>query len=55
VIVSPHSLCWTDESFRRIAENAFESVVAVARGRRPRHVVNPAALEHGDWKHLLRR
>ena len=46
IIVSPHSLCWTDESFHRIAANAFESVVAVARGRTPRHVVNRAVLEH---------
>ena len=49
VIVSPHSLCWTDECYRGIAESAFRSVVAVASGRRPTYLVNPAALEHPRW------
>jgi phosphoglycerate dehydrogenase-like enzyme len=49
VIVSPHSLCWTDECYRGIAESAFRSVVAVASGRRPVHLVNPAALKHPRW------
>jgi phosphoglycerate dehydrogenase-like enzyme len=49
VIVSPHSLCWTDECYRGIAESAFRSVVAVASGRRPVNLVNPAALEHARW------
>jgi phosphoglycerate dehydrogenase-like enzyme len=40
VIVTPHSLCWTDECFRGIARSAFRSVVAVARGETPTHVVN---------------
>jgi len=50
VIVSPHSLCWTDECYRGIAESAFRSVVSVASGQRPVHLVNPAALEHRRWK-----
>src|SRR6201996_8786451 len=50
VIVSPHSLCWTDECYRGIAESAFRSVVAVASGQRPVHLVNPAALEHPRWR-----
>lgn len=49
VIVSPHSLCWTDECYRGIAESAFRSVVAVAMGRRPVNLVNPAALKHARW------
>ena len=49
VIVSPHSLCWTDECYRGIAESAFRSVVAVASGRRPDNLVNPAALNHPRW------
>jgi D-3-phosphoglycerate dehydrogenase len=52
VIVSPHSLCWTDECYRMIAESAFRSVVAVATGQRPEHLVNPAALGHERWKVL---
>jgi phosphoglycerate dehydrogenase-like enzyme len=46
VITTPHSLCWTDECFRRIAEDAFRSVVAVARGQTPVNVVNRAVLNH---------
>jgi D-3-phosphoglycerate dehydrogenase len=49
VIVSPHSLCWTDECYRGIAETAFRSVVAVAEGRRPENLVNPKTLEHERW------
>ncbi len=36
----------TDECFRRIAEDAFASVVAVARGVAPASVVNREALDH---------
>jgi phosphoglycerate dehydrogenase-like enzyme len=45
VITTPHSLCWTDECFRRIAEDAFTSVVAVARGMAPVNIVNRAVLD----------
>src|SRR5438309_4622477 len=45
VITTPHSLCWTDECFRRIAEDAFASVVAVSRGVAPANAVNRAVLE----------
>ncbi len=52
VIVTPHALCWTDECFRGIAESGLSSIVAVAHGRRPSHVVNPEVLRHarvGAW------
>lgn len=44
VIITPHALCWTDECFRDIAETALKSIVAVSKGERPVHVVNPEAL-----------
>jgi phosphoglycerate dehydrogenase-like enzyme len=44
VIVTPHALCWTDECFRGLAESGLTSIVAAARGERPRNVVNPDAL-----------
>ena len=44
VIVTPHSLCWTDECFRGLAESALTSIVAAARGQKPRNVVNPDVL-----------
>src|SRR5689334_4357258 len=40
VIVTPHSICWTDEFFRNNAESAFRSVVAIAAGKTPTFVVN---------------
>src|SRR5882672_1979175 len=45
VIVSPHSLCWTDECLHAIASDGLTSVVDVARSKRPAHLVNPAALD----------
>ncbi len=44
VIVTPHALCWTDECFRGLAESGLSSIVAMARGQRPRNVVNPDVL-----------
>jgi D-3-phosphoglycerate dehydrogenase len=46
VIVSPHSLCWTDEMFRDIARSGLQSVADVAARRRPQFLVDPKVLEH---------
>lgn len=46
VIVTPHSLCWTDELFGNIARTAVGAILAVQAGRRPQFVVDPAALSH---------
>jgi len=43
VLITPHALCWTDECFHDIAATALRSIVAVSRGERPAHVVNPEA------------
>ncbi|MEZ5657418.1 MAG: NAD(P)-dependent oxidoreductase [Burkholderiaceae bacterium] len=40
VIVTPHSLCWTDECFDAIAREGLGCLVAFAQGRRPASVVN---------------
>jgi phosphoglycerate dehydrogenase-like enzyme len=48
VIVTPHSICWTDEFFRNNAESAFRSVAAVATGNTPTFVVNRDVLQHED-------
>ncbi len=53
VIATPHALCWTDECFRRMAEDAFAAVVAMARGDAPAHVVNRAVLDHPALKAAL--
>jgi phosphoglycerate dehydrogenase-like enzyme len=54
VITTPHSLCWTDESFRRIAQAAFTSVVEFAHGRTPKFVVNREVLQHPEMKDHLK-
>ena len=40
VILTPHSLCWTDECFRLMGESAVKSVLAVLKGETPHYVVN---------------
>jgi phosphoglycerate dehydrogenase-like enzyme len=46
VIVTPHSLCWTDECFHNMASTGLGSIVDASAGRRPRFIVNPEVLEH---------
>lgn len=44
VIVSPHAICWTDECFYGIGSSACQSLVDVATGKMPTHVVNREVL-----------
>ncbi len=46
VILTPHSLCWTDECFHNMASTGLASIVAALGGRRPEFVVNPDVLAH---------
>ncbi len=50
VILAPHALCWTDECFRANGRSAIGSLIDVAQGRTPQHIVNRAALEHPRWR-----
>lgn len=52
VILSPHALCWTDECFRLNGRSAVGSLLDMAAGRIPRHVVNRDALAHPNLRHL---
>lgn len=47
IIITPHSLCWTDECFEDIARTALRSIVDVSLGGEPAHVVRPAAIDLG--------
>jgi phosphoglycerate dehydrogenase-like enzyme len=52
VIVSPHSLSWTDQMFRETGRSAVQSVVDLFGRKIPMHVVNPEVLDHPrvrDW------
>jgi len=44
VVLTPHSICWTDECFRGMGESAVRSVLAVLRGEIPPNVVNSLVL-----------
>ena len=46
VIVTPHSLCWTDECFHNMAAIGLQSIVDALAGRRPEYVVNREVLAH---------
>ena len=46
VIVTPHSLCWTDECFHNMAATGLASIVDALNGRKPEFVVNREVLEH---------
>jgi phosphoglycerate dehydrogenase-like enzyme len=41
VVLSPHSLCWTEDFTRDVAASAIASILAVAAGERPANVLNP--------------
>lgn len=45
VIVTPHALAWTDEWARLTGESACRSIIEVAAGRDPAHVVNREVLQ----------
>ena len=46
VIVTPHSLCWTDECFHNMATTGLSSIVDALAGRVPEFVVNRDVLAH---------
>lgn len=46
VIVTPHSLCWTDECFHNMASIGLRSIVDALSGRVPEFVVNREVLAH---------
>jgi phosphoglycerate dehydrogenase-like enzyme len=53
VILAPHAICWTDELFRDNGRSALQSVLAVASGQFPRHVVNTVVLESRPLREKL--
>ena len=53
VIVTPHAICWTDELARGNGRAACQSILDVAAGRVPRHVVNRGVLEQPQLRTSL--
>lgn len=45
VILTPHTLCWTDECFLRMGQSAIQSVLTMLKGEIPQHLVNREVLK----------
>ena len=45
VIVTPHSICWTDECFEGNGRSACESIIRVASGKMPLWIVNREVID----------
>lgn len=54
VILSPHAICWTDECFLGNGRSACQSIIDVACGRVPAHVVNRDAIAGDRFQEKLR-
>ncbi len=54
VIVTPHSIAWTDELFLVSGRSACQSILDVASGRVPKHVVNRDVLNSPRFLERLR-
>ena len=55
VILSPHAICWTDECFQNIGRSACQSLIDVATGKTPAHIVNREVLTSTDLVRKLER
>jgi D-3-phosphoglycerate dehydrogenase len=55
VILAPHAICWTDECFLNNGQSAIQSILDVAAGRLPRHIVNRAVVDAPRLQAKLRR
>jgi phosphoglycerate dehydrogenase-like enzyme len=55
VILTSHSIAWTEELFRDMGRIDCEGALAVYRGEPPRHVVNPQVLDNPQFLQKLAR
>jgi len=55
VVVAPHALGYTDELFHGCVRSACAAIAAVAEGRIPEHLANPAVLENAPFVAKLER
>jgi D-3-phosphoglycerate dehydrogenase len=53
VILTPHTLCWTDQCFLGMGQSAIASALAVLRGEMPPYVVNREVLEKAGMRAKL--
>lgn len=55
VILTPHSICWTDECFEGNGKSACESIISVASGNLPKWIVNREVIDSSKLKQKLSR
>lgn len=55
VVVSPHSLCWTEDFARGVSDSALASIMAVTAGQRPANVLSPQVFSSQVWAGKQRR
>ena len=55
VVAAPHALGYTDELFRGCVGSACAAILAIAAGREPEYVANPAVLETDLFREKLSR
>jgi phosphoglycerate dehydrogenase-like enzyme len=55
VILTSHSIAWTEELFRDMGRIDCEGALAIYRGEAPRHVVNPQVFENPLFLEKLAR
>ena len=55
VILTPHSICWTDECFEGNGKSACESIIAVASGELPKYIVNRQVVDNPLLKQKMAR
>jgi phosphoglycerate dehydrogenase-like enzyme len=55
VILTSHSLAWTEELFRDLGRIDCEGALAVYRGEPPKNIVNPQVLENSLFADKLAR
>jgi D-3-phosphoglycerate dehydrogenase len=55
VILTPHSICWTDECFLGNGRSACQSIVELASGRIPENIVNVDAAQTELFQEKMRR
>jgi len=53
VLLTPHTLCWSDECFRKMGESAVNSVLTILKGEVPPYVVNREVLAKPAMKAKL--
>ena len=55
VVLTSHSICWTEEAYRDIGIIDCTGALEVYRGRPPANVVNPAVLDRPGFRAKLAR